>query len=242
VFVGSLADLFHADVPETYLARVFAVMAATPRHTYQVLTKRHHRMRDWLTGPAETAVRAALATPDHTTPTQNQNQNLDLSEAITWPLPNVWVGVSTETQEWAQTRIPALLDTPAAVRWISAEPLLGPLDLTPWLPDPARHTPGLDWVVAGGESGPGARPMDPDWIRALRDQCALTSTPFHFKQWGEWAPAPARPHDGLDLALPANPAMTRVGKHAAGRALDAHTHDAYPTPVAPAQQRGRKTP
>jgi protein gp37 len=127
-----------------------------------------------------------------------------------WPLPNVWLGVSTENQQWADIRIPALLDTPAAVRWISAEPLLGPIDISRWqqerpvgrdlalrplTPSEMRacRIPGLDWLVVGGESGRGARPMHPDWPRRLRYQCEAAGIPFLFKQWGEWTPmAPLR--------------------------------------------------
>jgi protein gp37 len=130
-------------------------------------------------------------------------------------LPNVWLGVSVENQKWADIRIPALLDTPAAVRWVSMEPLLGPVDLMGsgtrpkyWLTGeptwgPAEPTgpggipmsdliikPGLDWVVLGGESGAGARAMHPDWARSIRDQCAVAGVPFLFKQWGMWGPAP----------------------------------------------------
>ena len=128
---------------------------------------------------------------------------------VNWPLPNVWLGVSIEDQARAAERIPLLLDTPAAVRWISAEPLLGPIDLTSlcdgysfWSateglryhdapddsPSHSERKPRLDWVVAGGESGPGARPMHPDWARQLRDQCAAAGVPFLFKQWGDWGP------------------------------------------------------
>jgi protein gp37 len=128
---------------------------------------------------------------------------------VPWPLPNVWLGVSAERQQEADERIPELLNTPAAIRFISAEPLLGQIDLSPWLPfvesDPSdprmvlAETPVaggidieqqvLDWVIAGGESGRQARAMHPNWARALRDQCAAAGVPFFFKQWGEWAPS-----------------------------------------------------
>ena len=119
-----------------------------------------------------------------------------------WPLPNVWLGVSVENQRWARIRIPALLDTPAAVRWLSCEPLLGAIDLDDcggisainrdWVGGPSGGSgaphPFVDWVVVGGESGRGARPMHPDWARSLREQCQAAGVPFLFKQWGEWAP------------------------------------------------------
>lgn len=233
VFVNSMSDLFHQAVPDEYIARVFAVMAATPQHTYQVLTKRHGRMRALLSSEA---FQAAVAV--HYSWADDNPQFVDYESETRrvlagWPLPNVWLGVSTENQAWANVRIPALLDTPAAVRWISAEPLLGPIDLhgpivnghrprlTYWLTgrpgwgapettatglqlQPLEVGPKLDWVVAGGESGVGARPVGLDWVRVLRDQCAETSTPFLFKQVGG-----------------------RTSK-AGGRELDGRTHDEYP--------------
>lgn len=155
VFVNSMSDLFHTDVPDEFIARVFAVMAATP-HTYQVLTKRHARMRALLRS--------------------EQFQQFDLIQQD-WPLPNVHLGVSVEDQQWANIRVPALVDTPATVRWISAEPLLGPLDLRPWLPQ-------LDWVVVGGESGRSARPMDLDWVRRIVSDCQAAGTAVFVKQLG----------------------------------------------------------
>jgi len=201
-------------------------------------------------------------------------------------LPNVWLGVSVEDQRRADERIPLLLDTPAAVRWVSAEPLLGPLNLTriggttclahagaccgdrPWtdalrgiqacsragaysFPMRDQMPRGLDWVVAGGESGPGARPMHPGWARSLRDQCAAVGVPFLFKQWGEWASVLDRDRDDPDwrayyprherignrvLNLAGGCGfhgervhiMHRIGKKAAGRLLDGVIHDAYP--------------
>lgn len=197
IFVCSMADLFHDAVPDDYIAQVFAVMALADRHTFQVLTKRHGRMRALLSSDRFRHAVAAAASdragepPFDPCPTFHQVYD-------TWPLPNVWVGVSTEDQKRADLRIPALLDTPAAVRWISAEPLLGPIDLRLTGSAPSLLIDGtimrwrrrIDWVVAGGESGRGARPMHPDWARSLRDQCATARVPFLFKQWGEWAPAP----------------------------------------------------
>ena len=138
--------------------------------------------------------------------------------------PNVWLGVSVENQEQADTRIPLLLKTPAAVRFLSMEPLLGPVDLSPWLITDVDARDGnlIDWVIVGGESGPNARPMHPDWVRSIRDQCQAAGVPFFFKQWGEWihahpaelhlSPAPLVDWEGLK--------MQRVGKRAAGRLLD----------------------
>jgi protein gp37 len=219
VFVNSMADLFHDAVPDEYIAHVWSVMARTPQHTYQILTKRHGRMRALLNRPS---FRDNLA---HWTPA--------------WPLPNVWLGVSVENQRWADIRLDALALTPAAVRWISAEPLLGRIDLSAWLvdhgdPDRPYGIP-IDWVVVGGESGPGARPMHPDWARLLRDQCAAASVPFMFKQWGEWVAPNHMPDDtfmswdcehGADDCDRDQP--WRVGKKRAGRLLDGVLHNAYP--------------
>lgn len=211
VFVNSMSDLFHDAVPRHFIADVFAVMALTPQHTYQLLTKRHGRMRSLLTnGSFVEHVRACAV---------KRNAQFD-DPAGWWPLPNVWLGVSTENQQWANVRIPALLDTPAAVRWISAEPLLGPIDLDRPRPHdcdthrgsvcPPWYSNELDWVVAGGESGVGARPVNPQWIRDLRDQCVDAAVPFLFKQWGG-----------------------RTSK-SGGRELDGRTWDQYPdrTPAA----------
>ena len=247
VFVNSMSDLFHADIPDEYIARVFAVMALTPQHTYQVLTKRHGRMRSLLSSPAfEDQVRAVAGV----------EFGLDYHGA--WPLPNVWLGVSVEDQSRANLRVPVLLTTPAAVRFLSCEPILGPVNLT--YMDVERHTEGMyvinaltgankdmgrpcadvnkvDWVIAGGESGKDARPMHPDWARSLRDQCQEAGVPFLFKQWGEWAPEASTPirdrpvrvvsRDGREPAL-VGTAMRMVGKRTTGRELDGRTWDEYP--------------
>jgi protein gp37 len=140
-----------------------------------------------------------------------------------WP-DNVWLGTTVETQAWAAKRIPALISVPARIRFLSCEPLLGPLDLSGWLNQKSVH-----WVIAGGESGPHARPSSPDWFRALRDQCVEARVAFHFKQWGAWAPAeadarlapPARHHlKGIPLV--------RLPKAKAGRILDGQVWDQLP--------------
>jgi protein gp37 len=259
VFVNSLADLFHEAVPDEYIAAVFGVMAQAPQHTFQLLTKRHGRMRSLLGG-----------------------EDFRRRFPFTWPLPNVWLGVSVEDQQWADIRIPALLATPAAVRWLSCEPLLGPVDLHAhddglhhWLPDfgpqyddgsgepvcqghgvsrglhtRAMRCTWIDWLVAGGESGPGARPMHPDWARTLRDQCEASGVPFFFKQHGAWAPVEpdvtqnrresdwtvqidgyhypiTEPHESPGGGS-RDATVRRVGKRAAGRVLDGRTWDQYP--------------
>jgi protein gp37 len=249
IFVNSMSDLFHADVPDEFIDRVFAIMglcfAMERGHTFQVLTKRTDRMRQYLSNPDTVwMVTRAMKALGPELPGENSPP--------TWPLPNVWLGVSVEDQETADERIPLLLDTPAAVRWISAEPLLGPVDL---LATPAgdilcrcggcmemtRDT-RLDWVIVGGESGPKARPMSPDWARGLRDQCAAAGVPFMFKQWGEWLPTDDwYEHHPVSLPLRVwhggawtdNPEfdgewMARIGKRSAGRLLDGVQHDGYP--------------
>ena len=164
IFVNSMSDLFHPDVPLDFIQRVFTVMAETPQHTYQVLTKRSKRL-------------AAVA------------------DEIDWP-DNVWMGVSVETERYA-FRLDHLRDVPATVRFVSAEPLLGPL--------PDLDLTAIDWLIAGGESGPNARPMDESWVRDIRDQCGSAGVAFFFKQWGGRTPkAGGRELDGaLHDAMPA---------------------------------------
>ena len=210
VFVCSMTDLFGDWVPDEWIDRVFALMFDAPQHTFQVLTKRSARMRAYMNddGLQRRIVKAISSRmgfpPEHGEAAMFSRE---------WPLPNVWLGVSAEDQRRADERVPDLLATPAAVRFVSAEPLLGPLHLgyLGWPNGTAERRNGwnsllgwryengevverrrgLDWVIVGGESGPGARPMCPDWARSLRDQCAAAGVPFHFKQWGEWAPANA---------------------------------------------------
>lgn len=208
IFVNSMSDLFHPAVPFYFIAQVFAVMSVTTRHTYQILTKRPERMLAFfkLIGDSDFNAldRISDAWPE-TIPwiaaTEHRGGYDNCGPA--WPFKNVWLGVSVEDQATADERIPLLLQAPAAIRWISAEPLLGPLDLSRALGlKPAgidqrlipNHYPDLNWVVVGGESGPHARPMHPDWARSLRDQCRAARVPFLFKQWGEWAPRSACYH------------------------------------------------
>lgn len=244
VFVDSMSDLFHDGVSSEHIAKVWTVMARTPRHTYQVLTKRHGRMRSLL---SSTSFRREV---DHHHGWLVDRDGVDLVAPVTWPLPNVWLGVSVEDQKRADLRIPALLDTPAAVRWLSCEPLLGPVDLDRSAADYLGGHRHVDWLVAGGESGPDARPMHPAWARSLRDQCTAAGVPFLFKQWGAWVgstwPGAAwqhtEPHawvnEDTGVAVDEATAMAdvpggyhgmyRVGKKAAGRELDGRTWDEYP--------------
>lgn len=187
VFVNSMSDLFHDDVPTAFIHDIFGTMGAAQRHTFQILTKRPGRMASVLSAPYF---------PD--------GYREDYGYTGAWPLPNVWLGTSVETQKWADVRIPKLLETPAAVRFISCEPLLGPVDLTPWLPQVGfdgegsalekahqlvhdaglrhRGCNALDWVIVGGESGPGARPMDIAWLASIVEQCSAAGAPVFVKQ------------------------------------------------------------
>lgn len=189
VFVCSMTDLFADFVTDEMIDRIFAVMALCPQHTFQVLTKRSARMREYLTTGRHFKIQSA--TRDLGLPELKRSERMrsHVQRGTLLPLPNVWLGVSVEDQQRADERIPDLLATPAAIRWISAEPLLGPVSIIDamWARDPMQclHA-SIDWVVVGGESGSKARPMHPDWARSLRDQCAAAGVPFFFKQWGEW--------------------------------------------------------
>jgi protein gp37 len=238
VFVNSMSDLFHPDVPEQFIADVFDVMAChgpISRHTFQVLTKRPQRMAQVL----------------------NQWAEVDGYRGA----PNVWLGTSIESSRYA-FRADHLRATPAAVRFLSVEPLLGPLAFKRI--DLLSVLAGMDWVIVGGESGPKARPMHPMWVRDIRDACEFLEIPFFFKQWGSWAPTDLRvapiarvvgstPEDGrvvvdrvpgygplrivepewaCGLWHPENVVMERTKKKIAGRELDGRTWDEYPKAVA----------
>jgi protein gp37 len=235
IFVNSMSDLFHESIPDEYIARVWTVMEAAPQHTFQILTKRHARMRSvvrriaWRTPTTEERSQGVHGSQAYVQANENLNDHLGPPRV----LPNVWLGVSVEDQKWADIRLPLLLQTPAAVRFISAEPLLGPVDLSQWL-SPAGE---LHWVIAGGESGHGARPMHSTWCRTLRDQCEAAGTAFLFKQWGEWAPTGRVGIGNTDprTLLVGQPddrgfreEIRRVGKKVAGRELDGRTWDQFP--------------
>lgn len=192
IFVCAHGDLFAEGVPDAWIDRVFAVMALAPQHTFQVLTKRSARMREYMADPHTPgriydlvcdlavieAVDVVLVAPGFEAGAPTGRRVL----LGLWPVPSVWVGVSAEDQRRADERIPDLLATPAAVRWVSAEPLLGPLDLWLYLDPQHQFRRRLDWIVAGGESGPGARPMLIEWARSLRDQCNGAGVAFFMKQ------------------------------------------------------------
>jgi protein gp37 len=174
VFVNSMGDLFHEDVLDEFIAAVFATIFAAHQHIFMILTKRPERMKKWID---------RFAVKEDGTPTCN----------------NLWLGVTVENQE-QDWRIKYLLDTPAAVRLVSIEPMLGVMDISPYLRimrqcdghaawecnEDCLYRPKLDMVICGGETGPGARLLHPDWVRSLRDQCVAADVPFFFKQWGEW--------------------------------------------------------
>lgn len=218
VFVNSMSDLFHPDVPDDFILKVFRMMIwGNRRHTYLILTKRPERMQDWI---------------------YSHHHMIWNGNHIPFPDPCIWLGVSVEDQESADRRVPLLLDTPAAVRFVSCEPLLGPVELRQWFPS---FEDGLDWVIVGGESGRFARPVHPDWVRNIRNQCNFEHVPFFFKQWGEWEPTSVenvledKPNrrDGRNYARISHPSwrethMARVGKKRAGRVLDGRTWDEFP--------------
>lgn len=202
IFVNSMGDLFHEAVSDEWIDKIFAVMALCPQHTFQVLTKRSKRMREYLQDMHPSSSRV-IAIRHATAPFVALAD--DQSRPYRFPLPNVWLGVSTEDQTRADERLGDLFEIPAAVRFISYEPAIGRFDLCEQLGMWWNSTIGtwestgdainrdkwgkkkLDWLICGGESGPDARPMHPDWARSIRDQCAAAGVPFFFKQWGEWA-------------------------------------------------------
>lgn len=246
IFVCAHGDLFHESVPFEWIDKVFAVMALADQHIFQVLTKRPERMLQYFQSfKTPEAEQRGWNVSEWAWHKFNTGISSELNIAqIPKGLPNVWIGVSVENQETSDERIPLLLQTPAAVRWISAEPLLGSVDLglLGTLPR-SQHTNYtqthdlLHWVVCGGESGSSARPMHPDWARSLRDQCQAAGVPFLFKQWGEWAPnCLCRKSTGcVEIPRP-QPGkmgcMFRCGKKGAGRLLDGIQHDGYPMETA----------
>jgi protein gp37 len=198
IFVASMTDLFADFVKDEWIDRVFAVMALCPQHRFQVLTKRARRMREYVAqrhSRNEVELAAERIKPSKDFPVSPK-------WCFEWPLPNTWLGISAEDQPNADERIPDLLQTPAAVRFVSLEPLLGAIAIWPWLHDSdcdlQEHGAAgtctcsepredrVDWVIVGGESGRNARPMHPDWARSIRDQCQAAGVPFFMKQWGEW--------------------------------------------------------
>jgi protein gp37 len=230
VFCASLADWLDDEVPIEWLARLMELVMLTPNLDWLLLTKRpenwQRRIMDALAEVEGIKGDWPDRDPETRTGTMLNDWLGDNAPA------NVWIGTSVEDQARAEERIPHLLNIPARVRFLSCEPLLGAVDLLnmPLAPNSER----IHWVICGGESGPHARPMHPDWARRLRDQCQAASVPFLFKQWGEWAPCPIG--DGPDLVTDAvfakgpghDGAVWRIGKKAAGRGLDGLTWDQFP--------------
>jgi protein gp37 len=263
IFVNSMSDLFHENATDEMRDKIFAVMALCPQHIFQVLTKRPDRMLAYVSNARARINELAFVNALRGYGKINLG-TLRGAGSLYWPLKQVWLGVSIEDQKAADDRIESLLRTPAAVRFISAEPLLGPINLgwvgcecddpdswdgvidalrgKTWIeewddPEGSSRTrvdcnavPMLDWVICGGESGPGARPMQADWARSLRDQCVAAGVPFFFKQWGEYLPPMT--DGGLDRSgaqvLNASDDFVRVGKHAAGSLLDGREWKQFP--------------
>ena len=213
IFVSSMGDLFHKDVYIEQIQEIIHQAWMNPKHLFLILTKRPRRMGLYFRW--------------------NEFQNGWTPKSLS----NLWLGVSAENQQRADERIPILLQIPAARRFVSIEPMLGPVDIRKIGPLPKSFDweiakGGLDWVICGGESGPGARPMHPDWPRSIRDQCQAAEVPFFFKQWGEWQPYSKRLGGGIFLKPDGiktcqgdywdgrAAAMNRVGKKSAGRLLD----------------------
>jgi protein gp37 len=216
-----MSDLFHPDVPEDFIRAVFAIMAAATWHTFQILTKRPERMREILI--------------------RWDSEGLVLRSGYGMQLPNVWVGVSAEDQKAANERIPILLETPAAVRWVSIEPMIGPVTFlwAKWqsgfketlegllVRDHLDGLRSLDWIVVGGESGPNARPMEAEWVRKIKYECEEAGTPLFVKQLGAAYSDPADGIAGASLKIPeeAIDLLKRRLKHRSGADMEAWPED-----------------
>lgn len=220
IFVNSMSDLFHEDMPDDVIDQVFAVMALCQQHTFQVLTKRSARMREYLSA-REIQNRWMRVAPPKTA-------NPD----VRWktPLPNVWLGVSVEDQDRANERIPDLIETPARIKFLSCEPLLGPLSF--------KDVPGFNrvnlslwnwWVITGGESGPNARPSNPQWFRDIGAQCEVAGVPWFHKQNGEFVSVSEIAGPGAHFSFPDGRTVRRVGKKKAGATIDGREHREMPT-------------
>jgi protein gp37 len=273
IAVSLMGDLFHEDIPDEWIARIWAVMLGCPQHIFLVLTKRPERMAAWL-NRCGNGGNLGWITHDNTKPEKSYGgTGIIVGNTDNWPLCNVWLGTSVENQKAADERIPWLLKCPADARFMSMEPLLGPVDIPLYpkqCPNCKKSTegrvtglrgdraeafswycgrksccnslplPSVDWIICGGESGPHARPMHPDWVRSIRDQCQSAGVPFFFKQVGEWLPSLDVPSGYADTyssktrgsrnpsCVCNNELMVRVGKHAAGRLLDGKEHNEMP--------------
>ena len=267
IFVVAHGDLFHENVPDEWIDRVFGVMALADQHEYQVLTKRSKRLLEYMTGIAGgedgrlegTTWRSMLVEGNaQRIYAERTGEDPSLWLAVNLPLPHVVLMVSAEDQATADERIPDLQKTPAAKRGVSLEPLLAPITLRRLRGGrldalgPVTDDRRLDWVIVGGESGPGSRPMHLHWAQDLRDECAFAGVPFHFKQWGDWTtgenfPDPtthrrgSRPtkqwfrstgwedcSDDWATEKDYGPIHYRIGKKKAGRLLDGVEHNGMP--------------
>lgn len=209
IFVCSMGDLFHESVPFLWINAVFSVMSDNDQHIYQILTKRPLRMKQFFEWKKEQSGGMPWRAKD-----------------------NVWIGVTAENQKMADERIPILLDIPAAKRFVSCEPLLTDIDF-PWYQEtqPNNETVlrDIDWVIVGGESGTNARPMHPNWVRNIHQQCKTDKTPFFFKQWGEWHESDLQPNKGWKTHLwPDGKLMYKIGKKKAGELLDGIEYKEFP--------------
>lgn len=269
IFVNSMSDVFHEGVDDSFIDRIFGVIQLCPQHIFQILTKRPERMMQYMNEPGrggkvmEAAAREAFdqdtlvsrhgklpETAEYHWEASNQlGQSVITVKTGTWPPPNAWLGTSVENQKTFVERMEYLVATKASVRWLSVEPLLGPIDASVvihpsgWVAT-AYALANTHWVVVGGESGPGARPMHPEWACTLRDQCNTRGIPYFFKQWGDWSPQAANGftqwpviEPNKPVLLPAHPGrqgqdshqvMVRLGKHKAGRVLDGREWNEYP--------------
>lgn len=195
VFVCSMGDLFHQDVPYHFIDRVFATMAQNPQHTFQILTKRpknmlayYHSKNFCMIDQDKTSLSTRITSFDY------NGQDREAHVIVKWPLPNVWIGVTAETQETANTRIPLLMKAPAAIRFVSIEPILEEINLhrflfdtpyTPPLPVKQKNKNSPDWIIIGGETGPKARFAACGWFKLIQFQCKLANIPFFFKSSGD---------------------------------------------------------
>jgi protein gp37 len=252
IFIPSMGDLFFSEVNNTWRDWIMAIMALKPEHTFMILTKRPDAMKRYFEASKEDLVeRWASAT--YEMGLSDKNDDADACYCYVhnraekeWPFKNIWLGVTAEDQQRANERVPVLLSIPAAKRFVSVEPMLEKIDLVNVFGDRSPVTGGqqlgyIDWVICGGESGPGARPMHPDWARFLQIQCKTATVPFFFKQWGEWLPSYdfgerldkliknfPKSRIGKDHVFEDGIHMYKIGKKAAGALLDGKRYREYP--------------